>query len=85
MLVALVALLIKKRWKECAWAIFPLILLTGTMFFGASAPVLHAGISVLALALILRNALFFEGIARWASFLAGACCTNAILVAIWLF
>jgi len=85
MLVAFLVLLIKKRWVESIWAFSPLLLLSLTMFFGHSAPTLHAGISVLSFALMLRNALFFEGMARWASFIASACCANAILIAIWLF
>ncbi len=85
MLVAFLVLLFKKRWAESFWAFSPLFLLAFTMFFGHSAPTLHAAMSVLALALMLRNALFFEGVARYASFVASACCTNAILLAIWLF
>jgi hypothetical protein len=85
LLVAVVANLVKLRWKEVLWGIAPLILLSLTMVFGARAPTVHAMVSVLALAVMFRNAVFFQGVARWASVVSAAACTNAIAVAMWLF
>ena len=83
--VALVANLVKRRWVDAIWGLTPLILLTLTMIFGAQAPTIHAAVSILALAVMFRNAVFFRGVARWASVVSAAACTNAIAVAMWLF
>jgi hypothetical protein len=85
LVLALVANLLKKRWIDTIWSVVPPILLSLTMIFGSRAPSLHAAISVIALAIIFRNAIFFEGVARWASVVSAAACTNAVAVAIWLF
>ena len=76
---------LKKRWGDVIWGIAPLGLLVLTMLFGGQAPRLHSAGAIFALALVLRNALLFEGVARWASVVAAAACTNAIAVALWLF
>ena len=83
--VACVANLVMRRWLDTIWAMSPGVLLVLTMVFGARAPTLHAVFSVVALAVIFRNAIFFRGVARWASVLSAASCTTAIAVAIWLF
>lgn len=83
--VACGANLFRRRWLDVVWALTPGVLLVLTIHFGARAPSLHAVFSVVALAVIFRNAVFFEGVARWASVLSAASCTTAIAVAIWLF
>ena len=85
LLVAVVANLLKRHWSGVLWALIPLVLLALTMIFGARAPTIHAVVSVVALAVMFRNAVFFQGVARWASLTSAAACTNAIAVAMWLF
>ncbi len=85
MAVAVVASALKKRWLDVIWASAPFGFLVLTMFFGGQAPKLHSAGAVFALALVLRNAFFFEGVGRWASVVAAGACTNAIAVALWLF
>jgi hypothetical protein len=83
--LALLGNLLRRRWVDAIWALAPLTLLSMTMVFGARAPTVHAVVSVLALAVMFRNAVFFKGVARWASLVSAAACTNAIGVALWLF
>lgn len=83
--LALLGNLLSRRWLDALWAILPLGLLAMTMVFAARSPTVHAVISVMALAVMFRNAAFFQGVARWASLISAAACTNAIGVALWLF
>jgi len=85
LLLAVVANLLNRRWVDSLWGLVPLIFLSFTMIFGARAPTVHAVVSVLALTVMFRNAVFFRGVARWASVISAAACTNAIAVAMWLF
>lgn len=82
---ALAANIIRMRWIEAIWSFVPLFLIGLAMFLGGRSPQLHSIGTLVAVAILMRNAVMFKGLARWASWVAAAACTNAIAVALWLF